>query len=127
MLFAILLVSACLTSAWKVNLPLPMSNGCTLSMSYAADLMALILLGPAPATLVAVQQHSQVGFRLHVLEPGKASTMYHRESDQEDFLVLSGECLLIVEGEERRLRPWDFFHCAPIRRTHSSAMTTVPA
>jgi len=37
-----------------VNLPLPMSNGCTLSMSYAADLMALILLGPAPATIVAV-------------------------------------------------------------------------
>ena len=65
-----------------------------------------------------VQQHSQVGFRLHVLEPGKASTMYHRESDQEDFLVLSGDCLLIVEGEERRLRPWDFFHCAP-NTTHA--------
>jgi PAS domain S-box-containing protein len=53
-LFAILLACSCLTSAWKVNLPLPMSNGCTLSMSYAADLMALILLGPAPATIVAV-------------------------------------------------------------------------
>jgi hypothetical protein len=46
-----------------------------------------------------VQQHPQVGFKLHVLEPGKASTRYHRESDQEDFLVLSGECPLIVEGE----------------------------
>jgi len=52
--FAILLACACLTSAWKVNLPLPMSNGCTLSMSYAADLMALILIGPAPATIIAV-------------------------------------------------------------------------
>jgi len=52
--FVVLLACACLTSAWKVNLPLPMSNGCTLSMSYAADLMALILIGPAPATLVAV-------------------------------------------------------------------------
>jgi len=53
-LFLILLACACLTSAWKVNLPLPISNSCTLSMSYAADLMALILIGPAPATLVAV-------------------------------------------------------------------------
>jgi len=53
LLFTVLLVSACLTSAWKVNLPLPIGS-CTLSMSYAADLMALILLGPAPATIVAV-------------------------------------------------------------------------
>jgi quercetin dioxygenase-like cupin family protein len=60
-----------------------------------------------------VQQHPQLGIRLHILEPGKPSTMYHRESGQEDFLILSGECLLIVEGEERRLRAWDFFHCAP--------------
>jgi uncharacterized cupin superfamily protein len=65
-----------------------------------------------------VQQHPQLGLRLHVLEPGKPSTMYHRESDQEDFLVLSGECLLIVDGEERPLRAWDFFHCAP-NTTHS--------
>jgi uncharacterized cupin superfamily protein len=60
-----------------------------------------------------VQHHPQLGFKLQVLEPGKPSTMYHAESDQEGFLVLSGECLLIVEGEERRLRPWDFFHAAP--------------
>jgi uncharacterized cupin superfamily protein len=39
--------------------------------------------------------------------------MYHREVNQEDFLVLQGECLLIVEGEERRLRAWDFVHCPP--------------
>jgi len=37
--------------------------------------------------------------------------MYHWEADQEGFLVLSGEALLIVEGKERRLRQWDFFHC----------------
>ena len=37
--------------------------------------------------------------------------MYHWEADQEDFLVLDGEALLIVEGEERALRPWDFVHC----------------
>ena len=37
--------------------------------------------------------------------------LYHRERHQEGFLVLAGECLLIVEGRERLLRPWDFFHC----------------
>src|SRR6185436_5604767 len=52
--FAILLACACLTSAWKVNLKLPASAECTLSVSYAADLTALILLGPASATIVAV-------------------------------------------------------------------------
>jgi uncharacterized cupin superfamily protein len=53
----------------------------------------------------------QVGINLNRLEPGEAMAMYHREDPQEDFLVLAGECLLIVEGEERALRPWDFFHC----------------
>jgi uncharacterized cupin superfamily protein len=53
----------------------------------------------------------QIGYTLAVLAPGQPNGMYHREDDQEDFLVLSGECLLIVEGEERRLRAWDFVHC----------------
>ena len=53
-LFAALVVFSCVTSAWKVNLPLPLSSGSTLSVSYAADLMALLLLGPGPAMLVAV-------------------------------------------------------------------------
>ena len=52
----------------------------------------------------------QVGIRLHVLEPGEPNGLYHSESEQEAFLVLSGECTLLVEGEERLLRPWDFFH-----------------
>jgi uncharacterized cupin superfamily protein len=52
----------------------------------------------------------QLGVRLHVLEPGEPNGLYHSESKQEDFLVLSGECTLLVEGEERLLRPWDFFH-----------------
>jgi uncharacterized cupin superfamily protein len=37
--------------------------------------------------------------------------MYHSEPVQEDFLVLEGECIVILEGEERRLRQWDFVHC----------------
>jgi uncharacterized cupin superfamily protein len=55
-----------------------------------------------------------VGYTLAVIEPGKPSGMYHRElADQEDFLVLAGECLLVIEGEERRLRAGDFVHCPP--------------
>ena len=55
----------------------------------------------------------QIGVRLHVLEPGEPNGLYHSESVQEDFLVLSGECTLLVEGEERRLKKWDFVHCPP--------------
>ncbi len=53
----------------------------------------------------------QVGYALAVLEPGQPNGLYHREANQEDFLVLSGECLLLVEGEERPLKAWDFVHC----------------
>ena len=53
----------------------------------------------------------QVGINLIVLAPGEPMAMYHWETDQEDFLLLSGEALLIVEGEERLLRQWDFVHC----------------
>src|SRR5581483_4008599 len=48
-----------------------------------------------------------------VLRPGQPSCMYHREEDQEDFLVLAGECILLVDGQERPLRQWDFVHCPP--------------
>src|SRR4029078_4200195 len=57
---------------------------------------------------------AQVGYTLCVLEPGQPNGLYHREGDQEDFLVLSGECVLIVEGQERRLGAWDFVHCPPL-------------
>jgi uncharacterized cupin superfamily protein len=52
----------------------------------------------------------QFAIRLHVLEPGEPSGLYHSENQQEAFLVLSGQCRLLVEGEERPLRQWDFFH-----------------
>jgi uncharacterized cupin superfamily protein len=55
----------------------------------------------------------QVGINIFVLEPGDPMSMYHWEADQENFLVLVGEALLIVEGEERPLRQWDFVHCPP--------------
>src|SRR4051812_8555366 len=53
------------------------------------------------------------GINISVLEPGERIGMYHRETAQEAFLVLAGECTLIVEGQERRLVAWDFFYCAP--------------
>jgi uncharacterized cupin superfamily protein len=55
----------------------------------------------------------QIGYTLAVLRPGQPSALYHREPNQEDFLVLAGECLLLVEGEERPLKAWDFVHCPP--------------
>jgi uncharacterized cupin superfamily protein len=59
---------------------------------------------------------AQLGMALVVLQPGEPIGMYHWEADQEDFLVLSGEALLIVEGAERPLRQWDFVHCPPSAR-----------
>src|SRR5262249_19802841 len=53
-LFAFLLGASCLTSSWKVNLPIPLASGSTLSVSYAANLTALLMLGPQPAMLVAI-------------------------------------------------------------------------
>jgi uncharacterized cupin superfamily protein len=54
-----------------------------------------------------------LGVNLNVLQPGQPMGMYHRENTQEDFLVLAGECLLIVESEERKLKQWDLFHSPP--------------
>ena len=54
-----------------------------------------------------------LGIGVHVLHPGETPGFYHAESDQEGFLVLSGECVAIVEGQERRMGPWDYLHCPP--------------
>jgi uncharacterized cupin superfamily protein len=54
-----------------------------------------------------------LGIGVHVLWPGDTPGMYHAESEQEGFLVLSGECIAIVEGQERRMRQWDYLHCPP--------------
>jgi quercetin dioxygenase-like cupin family protein len=53
------------------------------------------------------------GINISVLESGERIGMYHRENAQEAFLVLAGQCTLIVEGEQRQLAQWDFFYCAP--------------
>jgi uncharacterized cupin superfamily protein len=59
------------------------------------------------------QENWQYGIHLVALGPGEAMSMYHWEADQEDFLVVAGEALLIMEGEERPLRQWDLVHCPP--------------
>ena len=71
--------------------------------------------GPALRGRPDLESHTfdQIGINLAFLSPGKPSGLYHADARQEDFLVLSGECIAIVEEEERRLRAWDFLHCPP--------------
>ncbi|MFL6050766.1 MAG: cupin domain-containing protein [Gaiellales bacterium] len=54
---------------------------------------------------------AQIGINVQTLAPGEPMAMYHWEADQEDFLVLAGEGVLVIEGQERPLRRWDFVHC----------------
>jgi len=69
-------------------------------------------LGQA-TTFEGKPRFADLGFHVEVLYPAQPNCMYHGESDQEDFLVLSGECIVVLEGEERRLKAWDFVHCPP--------------
>lgn len=55
----------------------------------------------------------RLGIGVHVLLPGETPGYYHAENEQEGFLVLSGECVAVVEGEERRMHAWDYLHCPP--------------
>jgi uncharacterized cupin superfamily protein len=67
----------------------------------------------AATTFEGTTRFTELGININVLRPGQPNGYYHAEDDQEDFLVVAGECLLLVEGEERRLRAWDFVHCPP--------------
>jgi hypothetical protein len=67
----------------------------------------------------------QLGINLTLLEPGEPMTMYHWEAAQEDFLMLSGEALLVIEGEERTIRQWDFVTALQVRTTRSSAQALI--
>jgi uncharacterized cupin superfamily protein len=58
------------------------------------------------------QAWAALGFRIQIVAPGQRG-MYHGERGQEDFLVVSGACVLVIEGEERHLKAWDFVHCPP--------------
>jgi uncharacterized cupin superfamily protein len=75
--------------------------------------------GRKTVTFTGLSEHEaetwfpQLGVNLIVLEPGEPNAKYHWEADQEGFLVLFGEALMLVEGEERPVRQWDFVHCPP--------------
>jgi uncharacterized cupin superfamily protein len=55
----------------------------------------------------------QVGINIGILQPGQPACMYHREDTQEGFLVLYGECIVLVEEQERAMKAWDYFHSPP--------------
>ena len=69
------------------------------------------------ATIIDFEPESapwpDTGVNVQIMQPGQPNGRYHSEPVQEDFLVLHGECIVILEGDERRLRQWDFLHCPP--------------
>ena len=67
----------------------------------------------AACTFEGDVRFAEFGINVSVLGPGQPACRYHGEEAQEDFLVLAGECLVLIEGEERTLRQWDFVHCPP--------------
>jgi uncharacterized cupin superfamily protein len=70
---------------------------------------------PRRATIIDLEPDgapfADTGINVQIMQPGQPNCRYHSEPVQEDFLVLHGECTAILEGEERRLRQWDFLHC----------------
>jgi uncharacterized cupin superfamily protein len=70
---------------------------------------------PRRATLIMLEPDDvawpDMGVNVQIMEPGQPNCRYHSEPVQEDFLVLHGECIFILNGEERPLRQWDFVHC----------------
>jgi len=70
---------------------------------------------PSRATVIDFERDDapwpDTGVNIQIMQPGQPNCLYHSEPVQEDFLVLHGECILILEGEERTLRQWDFVHC----------------
>jgi uncharacterized cupin superfamily protein len=81
------------------------------SAGIASDQAGYAFLFEAAAAAGRTFPH--FGINIHVLQPGQPASLYHAEDTQEAFLVLQGECLLIVEDQERRLGQWDFFYSAP--------------
>jgi uncharacterized cupin superfamily protein len=91
-------------------------------MVRPVDEVLIVNLADAPAfshskraTLIDLEPDGvtwpDTGVNVQVMQPGQPNCRYHSEPVQEDFLVLHGECIAIVEGEERPLRQWDFLHC----------------
>ena len=85
-------------------------------MPFVINLAEAPAIGaPRGATFVRLEPEGvtwpDTGVNVQVMQPGEPNGRYHSEPVQEDFLVLSGECIAIVDGEERALRQWDLLHC----------------
>jgi uncharacterized cupin superfamily protein len=70
---------------------------------------------PRRATIIDFEPEDapwpDTGVNIQIMQPGQPNGRYHSEPVQEDFMVLHGECIVILEGQERPLRQWDFLHC----------------
>lgn len=84
---------------------------------------ARALSRPRRATLIRFEpddmQWPDTGVNIHIMQPGQPNSRYHSEPVQEDFLVLHGECVVILNGEERPLRQWDL--CIALRGPSTSS------
>jgi uncharacterized cupin superfamily protein len=77
-------------------------------------------------TFEGEERFPELGINIGVMQPGQPACMYHGENAQENFLILSGEAVLVIEGEERRLKQWDFVHCPPWAEHVIVAIGNVP-
>jgi uncharacterized cupin superfamily protein len=71
---------------------------------------------PRRATLIRLEPEGadwwpDIGVNIQIMQPGQPNCRYHSEPVQEDFMVIQGECIAIINGEETPLKQWDFFHC----------------
>jgi uncharacterized cupin superfamily protein len=70
---------------------------------------------PRRATVIEFEDDGSpwpdTGVNIQIMQPGQPNCRYHSEPVQEDFLVLHGECIVILDGVERSLRQWDLLHC----------------
>lgn len=55
----------------------------------------------------------EFGINVHIVRPGQPACFYHREDAQEAFLVLRGECLAVIEGQEHNMQTGDFLYTPP--------------
>ncbi|HTY98157.1 MAG TPA: cupin domain-containing protein, partial [Solirubrobacteraceae bacterium] len=89
---------------------------CSVDEAFIANVADAPAIGhPRRATVIDFEERRRewpdLGVNIQVMQPGQPNCRYHSETVQEDFLVLAGECKVILEGEERALRQWDFVHC----------------
>jgi uncharacterized cupin superfamily protein len=91
----------------------PKSDGWFVVNAREARWMHHDVMGSA-VTFEGDAKFPELGINIGVAQPGQPASLYHGENAQEDFLLLAGEAVLVIEGEERQLKQWDFVHCPPM-------------